>query len=171
MAVTQSGDARVLDLDFLTKPEFGGLVIDGGALRYTVALSQDGKSFTEVYRSTPSSGSRDYLYLPESDARFVRLTFPDRPPLVTQPPFINGLKSVTVKPLEWAASKNEFFNAVADDAPAGTYPRYFTEKQSYWAVVGVSGDTREGMIDEQGMIESGKGQFSIEPFLQIRGKL
>ena len=162
---------RWLDIDFLQRREFGGLVIDAQGWPYSVSLSQDGRNWTDVYSSGPSGRARAYLYLPESDARYVRLTFPDRPPRVAAPPYISGLKSVTVMPLEWAADKNTFFNAVADDAPLGTYPRYFTEKQSYWAVVGVSGDTREGMIDEQGMIESGKGQFSIEPFVGIRGKL
>ena len=162
---------RWLDIDFLQRREFGGLVIDRQGGRYTVGLSQDGRNFTEVYRSAPSSRTRDYLYLPESDARYVRLTFPERPPRLIAPPYIAGLRSVTVMPLEWSASKNTFFNAVADDSPLGTYPRYFTEKQSYWTVIGVSGDTREGMIDEQGMIESGKGQFSIEPFLNFAGNL
>jgi hypothetical protein len=162
---------RWLDIDFLQRREFGGLVIDRGAWNYTVGLSQDGQNFTEVFRSSPSLRTRDYLYLPESDARYVRLTFPDRPPRVIEALGIHGLKAVNVMPLEWAANKNTFFNAVADDAPPGTYPRYFTEKQSYWTVIGVSGDTREGMINEQGMIESGKGQFSIEPFVGLHGQL
>jgi hypothetical protein len=162
---------RWLDIDFLQRREFGGLVIDNRGWKYTVSLSQDGRTYTDVYTGGQSPRGRDYLYLPESDARFVRLTFPDRPPRVREGLGISGLVSVNVMPLEWAASKNTFFDAVAADAPPGTYPRYFTEKQSYWTVVGVGGDTREGMIDEQGMIESGKGQFSVEPFFTAGGKL
>ncbi|MGI9043456.1 MAG: discoidin domain-containing protein, partial [Gemmatimonadaceae bacterium] len=163
-----AGRQHVVDVDFLRRREFGGLVIDWEQGRrprsYSVSTSTDGTTWTDGYSVGASSRDRDYLYLPESDARHVRMTLDATSGVV-------GLREITVQPLAWSATLNDFFSAVSRDAPAGSYPRYYTDKQSYWTVVGVSGDTREGMTDEEGKIESGKGQFSVEPFLFSGGRL
>ena len=110
-------------------------------------------------RRASSTALRDYLYLPESDARYVRISYaPSSSPI--------RLKNYTVEPLKWSASMNDFLKAVAQDSKAGSYPRFFTGKQSYWTVIGVNGDTREGLIDTNGIFETGKAQFSIEPFIR-----
>jgi len=153
---------RSLDVDFKIRREFGGLVIDweqnARPMTYSVSTSIDGLTYNTVYSVGKSSATRDYLYLPESDARYLRLVVGSSSNV--------GLKEITVEPLSWSASKNDFLKAVARNATLGTYPRFFTNKQSYWAVVGVSGDTREGLFDTQGRLETGKAQFSIEPFIR-----
>ncbi len=168
-----SGSQR-LEIDFLKRREFGGLVIDWETGRrpgsYVVGTSLDGTTWTDAYTVGQSTASRDYLYLPESDARYVRLSILPALRFATSRG-IFGLKEISVKPLAWSATKNDFYSAVARDAPSGSYPRYFSGKQSYWTVIGVNGDSREALIDEQGMIESGKGQFSIEPFLYSGAQL
>src|SRR5688500_8752270 len=168
-----SPDRQWLEVDFLKRREFGGLVLDWEKdLRpaaYSVSTSLDGKTWTTGYTVRRSTASRDYLYLPESDARYVRVSFAGIPG--AEPTASAGLKEITVQPLAWSASMNDFFAAVARDAVPGSYPRYFTGRQSYWTVVGVSGDSREGLIDQQGLLESGKGQFSVEPFLHTGGRL
>jgi hypothetical protein len=155
-------DHHSLEIDFLKRREFGGLVLDwdtmGRPPAYSIATSNDGRNFDTVYVVGASRSRRDYLYLPESDARYVRLSF-------TPPPRL-GLREITVKPLSWSASKTEFLTNVARDNPPGDYPRFFSNKQSYWTVVGVSGDTREGLFDTQGRLETGKAQFSVEPFVK-----
>ena len=109
---------------------------------------------------------RDYLYMPESDARFLRI-------VLKSPENKNGygIRDISIKPLEWAATENDFFFAIAKDAPRGSYPRPFLSEQSYWTVIGVDRDSAEALINEEGMIEVGRGQFSIEPFLFTDGKL
>ena len=82
-----------------------------------------------------------------------------------------GIRDIAIKPLEWAATENDFFMAIAKDAPRGSYPKPFMSEQSYWTVVGVDRDSAEALINEEGMIEVGRGQFSIEPFLYADGKL
>ncbi|MDQ3674155.1 MAG: discoidin domain-containing protein, partial [Gemmatimonadota bacterium] len=178
--------ADTIDIDFLRRREFGGLVIDWEptrrAIAYDVLGSADGQTWRKLYsvmrtspppavssRSTGTSiwsATRDYLYLPESDARYLRLalTYP-------QGPGGFGIRDISVKPLEWAATKNDMFLAMARDVPRGSYPRYLSSEQSYWTVVGADRDVAEGMINEEGMIEVGRGQFSIEPFLYADGKL
>ena len=154
---------RNLDIDFHRRREFGGLVIDwekgSRPASYLVSTSIDGSAYNSVYTIGTSDRTRDYLFLPESDARFIRLT--------VGPSGAVGLKEIEVKPLTWSSSKNEFLKAVSRDETLGNYPRFFTGKQSYWTVVGVSGDKHEGLLDSRGMLETGKAQFSIEPFIRI----
>jgi len=150
-----------LGIDFLKRREFGGLILDwdssGRPAGYSVEISSDGETYERVFVG-PTKSLRDYIYLPESDARYIRLGFAQSPRL--------RLKEITVKPLSWSSSKTEFLTNVARDNPPGDYPRFFSNKQSYWTVVGVSGDTREGLFDTQGRLETGKAQFSLEPFIK-----
>jgi hypothetical protein len=173
LAASSNADAigrNVLTIDFLKRREFGGLVIDWEKghrpASYRVSLSKGDarpSGGARVYEMGQSSATRDYLYLPESDARYV--TISAVPPKGSH----IGLAEITVEPLSWSATMNDFYFDVAKEAKVGDYPRYYSRKQNYWTVVGVNGDTREGLIDEQGTIETGKGQFSLEPFLSIDG--
>ncbi|MDP9279296.1 MAG: discoidin domain-containing protein, partial [Gemmatimonadota bacterium] len=180
--------AETIDIDFQRRREFGGLVIGWEQGRransYEVQGSADGQKWQTLYTVNRSSAApltqtaastktvalsplfRDYLYMPESDARFVRI-------VLKSPENKNGygIRDIAIKPLEWGASENDFFMAVAKDAPRGSYPRPFLSEQSYWTVIGVDRDSAEALINEEGMIEVGRGQFSIEPFLYSDGKL
>lgn len=128
---TPHSDSRFqsLQIDFLKRREFGGLVIDWEENRrpdsYTVLTSLDGETSAHAYTIDASSASRDYLYLPESDARYITLVLRSVPSLPATSPYMVGLKEISVKPLEWSATKNDFFTAVAKDAPSGSYPRYY----------------------------------------------
>ncbi len=165
--------SQVLDIDFLRHREFGGLMIEWEKGRrpssYSVSTSLDGSRYAEVYSVGKSTVSRDYLYLPESDARYLRVSV-SAATRGTKARYV-GLKEITVQPLAWAASMNDFLTAVARDAFPGAYPRYFSNKQSYWTVVGVNGDTHEGLLDTRGILETGKARFSIEPFLRTGNRL
>jgi hypothetical protein len=58
-----------------------------------------------------------------------------------------------------------------ENSPAGSYPDYFSGRASYWTVTGVSSDTKEALISEDGTVEPEKGHFSLEPVLKIGEKL
>jgi hypothetical protein len=143
--------------------ELGGLVVDHGssfAGRYAVDLSEDGATFTTLREVAAGNGGRDFLALPESEARKVRLRLLEGP---SKEPF--ELKDVAVKALAFGATKNAFLAEVAKEAPRGSWPRYLANEQSYWTVVGVDGDLDEGLLSEDGTLEAGAGLFSVEPFL------
>jgi hypothetical protein len=170
-----SNDSLVID--FGRRREFGGLVIDWApaahARVYDVATSDDGRSWATAHRVIGGDGGRDYVFMPETDARYLRIrsldTFPLDNSSVRRRPL--AVREIAVQPLAWSASRNAFFEAVAKDAPRGQYPKYYYGQQSYWTVVGVNGDAREALFNEQGMLEVDKGSFSLEPFLFARGKL
>jgi hypothetical protein len=181
--------AETIDMDFQRRREFGGLVISWEPGRransYEVQGSPDKQTWRTLYTVNRTSASplsptassskaavaqltlfRDYLYMPESDARYLRIVLKSPESKAGY-----GIRDISVKPFDWALSENDFFFALAKDAPRGSYPRYLSSEQSYWTVVGVDRDSAEALINEEGMIEVGRGQFSIEPFLYTDGKL
>jgi hypothetical protein len=164
-------------LDFQQTREYGGLILEWKpglhAPDYIVEISDDGDDWDAVREVTHGNGGRDYLYLPESESRHLRLRVPGvaesdgRATLVSKAAERSriALEQVDVQPLEWSSSRETFFRAVAGDAPRGAFPRGITGEQSYWTVVGVDADPREALINEDGMIETGTARFSVEPFL------
>jgi len=157
-------------LDFGTDRELGGLVIEWDsqdyALAYDVELSSDGQTWATVYRSTRGNGHRDNIFLPDAEARFVRISMHESSRAQGY-----AINSVRVVPLELAASPNQFVAAIARESQPDVFPRYFAQLQSYWTVLGVSGDGNEALLANDGMLEPLKGSFSIQPFLYVDGAL
>jgi hypothetical protein len=156
--------------DFGQLREYGGLILDWVTDRhasdYDIESSDDGERWRMRRAVRGSNGGRDYIYMPESESRSLRLR-------VLQSVHSAGvaLAEASVQPLEWSATREDFFQAVARDAPRGCYPRGMLDEQAYWTVVGVDGDSREALLGEDGALETGRGRFSIEPFLFAEGRL
>ena len=164
------GPDQWLMLDFGQLREYGGLVVDWDpddyAAVYEVLTSDDGARWTSAYRSTRGNGGRDYVYLPDGESRYIRLALQE-----SSRGHGFGIRRITLLPLELAASPNAFFTNMAREAPAGTYPKYFSGVQSYWTVLGVDGDGKDAAMNEEGMLEVDRGSFSLEPFLWTDGRL
>ncbi len=158
-----------LTLDLGRVREFGGLKLtwkeDEYASTYLVQLSDDGKTWRDVRTVVDGNGGTDYLGLPESEARYIRLTLGDGPASSA------SLVEMQVQPLAFAATLNDFIKSVAQDAPRGWYPRGFSGQQPYWTIVGIDGGEEQGLIGEDGAIEFGKGGFSVEPLVIADGRL
>src|SRR5207249_4965762 len=105
-------------LDFRKNREYGGLVIDWDADDYATAFavqaSNDGTQWTTSFATTTGHGGRDYIYLPEAESRFVRLDLQHSSRAQGY-----GIATLMVKPFSFSASPNDFFAAIARDAPAG----------------------------------------------------
>jgi hypothetical protein len=158
-----------LTLDLGREREFGGLTLRWKtglhASRYRIALSDDGREWHEVRAVTTGNGGSDPLALPESEARYVRLLLEDGPGAGY------ALADVAIEPLAFAATPNDFLEAIAKQAPRGWYPRAFAGEQPYWTIVGIDGGMEQGLVGEDGAIEVARGGFSIEPFVVLDGKL
>jgi hypothetical protein len=147
-----------------TQREFGGLVIDWGtadyAIDYDVQFRSGKGRWQTVDTVRGARGSRQYHYLPESETSAVRLLL-----LKSSAGCGYEIKSVTVKPLTFATSVNNFLFAIAPDFKKGHLPRYLLGEQTYWTLVGVSGSANEGLLNEEGMFELGRQMPALEPFL------
>ena len=158
-----------LTLDLGKLREFGGLKLvwkpGEHASDFLVQLSDDGSEWRDVRTVVAGNGGTDHLALPESEARYVRL----RPGAGPAKSF--GLAEITVEPLAFAATPNDFIKSVAKDAPRGWFPRGFHGEQPYWTIVGLDGGTEQGLIGEDGAVEVAKGGYSLEPFVIADGKL
>lgn len=158
-----------LTLDLGRDTEFGGLRLDWDdgmhASDYVVQASEDGHRWRNLRAVSGSNGGRDWIALPESEARYLAIELHDGP--------AHGyaLNEVRVEPLAFAATTNDFVAAVAKEAPRGLFPRGFSGEQAYWTILGLDGGTEQGLIGEDGAIEVAKGGFSIEPFVIADGKL
>jgi len=163
-------DAQWLAVDFGARREFGGLVIawgEGGAAgAFTVELSRDGSQWETLWEVAASHGRRSFVPLPEADARFLRLRMAE-PPLAGV-----AVAELEVQPLDFAATPNQFFAAVAQRGRRGVYPRGVVGEMSQWTVVGASpgGDWR-GLLGADGAFEVAPGSYSLEPFVVCDGQL
>ncbi len=166
------GDARPwIAFDLGEEREFGGLVIDWVAGRhaadYHIEASNDGATWRALRAVRGGNGGRDHLFLPESEARWLRLR-------VVRAVSSRGIamRAIAVQPLESAASLERFYEAIAREAPRGDYPRALLQEQTYWSVLGTDrGEAEEALLGEDGMLETGKAQYSIEPFLRAGDSL
>ncbi len=160
---------QTISLDLHKSREIGGAVIDWlpnlEANRYTVRTSEDGRDWRTVREVTGGAGGRDWLALPDTDARYVRFD------LLDGPNWRYGIRDITLKPLAFAATPNAFLSSVAADLPRGWLPRGFSGEQPYWTIVGIDGGHEQGLIGEDGAVEVSRGGFSIEPFLLEDGQL
>ncbi len=166
------GERHWIEIDFLEPRELGGLVLRWGpqmhAARYAVATSDDGLSWRTVRAVDGGNGGADFLALPETETRYLRLSVSESAGGPRGPGY--ELKGLEVMPLSFGSSPNAFIEAVAAEAPRGAYPRSFLRQQSYWTVLGVDGDSVETLLGEDGALEPWAGAFSIEPFVLLGGR-
>ncbi len=163
-------EQQSLVLDLGKSCEFGGLIIDWDqqdfARSYNVLLSPDGKTWETVYAVTKGKPGRSYIYLRDQQTRFLKLDL-----LASGRQQGYAIAEVSFQKIEFAENPEAFFATIAADHPRGYFPKYLYKEQSYWTVVGVNNDTKEALINEEGMIEVDKSSFSIEPFIFCEGKL
>ena len=76
---TASGERQELVMDFGGRREFGGLALDWDAddfaRRYSVETSEDGATWSLARSLSASRGGPVWIYLPDSEAAFLRLRF------------------------------------------------------------------------------------------------
>ena len=167
-----AGPMPHLLLDFGGLMEFSAVVLRwapgerAAAYNLMTALGPgDSATWTVEVLHPVTVGDVDFVYLPEREARFIRLVLDSaagRP---------RALREIEIKPVSWARNPSEFFERVAAQSPRGRYPKYFLRTQSYWTIAGAIGDAAEALMNEEGMVEAQAGTFSIEPFLYSASRL
>jgi len=170
--VAHPRDARpwvVLDLE--REREFGGLVLQWErgqhAVDYDIEASADSRRWQSLRSVRAGNGGRDALFLPESQARALRLRVHRRAPGAATV----ALREIEIQPLEWAATRAAFVASEARLATRGNFPRGLSGEQVYWTILGGAADGDEFLLSEDGALEIGWQGFTLEPFLFESGAL
>lgn len=160
---------QTISLDLGKVREFGGAVVQWApgleASRYAVRASSDGRDWRTLREVTTGSGGRDWLALPETEARYLRFD------LIDGPNWRYGIRDISIKPLSFASTPNDFIRSVGADLPRGSLPRGFSGEQPYWTLLGLDGGREQALMGEDGALEAVKAGFSIEPFVVLDGKV
>ncbi|MGB3924713.1 MAG: discoidin domain-containing protein [Bacteroidales bacterium] len=159
-----------ITLDFKGRREFGGLDIawlEGShAEEFDILLSDDGNKWGKAYSVSPNRSSSSIIRLPEAEAAYLRIDL-----LKPANGRYYGIREIKIPDVKSTLTPNDFIIYAARNSPAGSYPGYFSGRASYWTVTGVSSDTKEALISEDGMVEAEKARFSLEPMIKTANRL
>jgi len=157
-------------IDFKTRREFGGLHINWvpgfRATSLNIELSDDKKTWEQVYTIEENGSDVSFIRLPEAETTYLRINFTK-----SYSGKGYGISEIKFLDIKSSMTQNDFLIYAAGNSPIGDFPRYFLEKASYWTITGVNNDMKEGLINEDGMVEVDKGRFSIEPMIRIGDSL
>lgn len=167
---TKNKGKQEMLIDFKTIREIGGLKINWAqgkqGKNFDILISDDSISWEKSTAINSNLNSTSFIRLPELETRYIKIKFNDD---------INakciGITDIDIIKVDESNTLNNFFRFVAKNSPLGYYPRYFLDQASYWTISGVNGDTKEALINEDGMIEVEKAKYSIEPFVKLGNKL
>ena len=154
-----------ITIDFKTLREFGGLEIfwlkEFTPASFDIFLSENGKDWEKSYSVKNNKTNRSLIRLPEAECRFIKI----------QPDGKVGISEIKFLDINSSLTKNDFISYIADKSAKGDYPRYFSKQASYWTVTGLNNDTKEALLNEDGMVEVEKAAFSIEPMVKLNDTL
>ena len=157
-------------IDLQKHYEYGGLIIDWDteyyAQTYDLFISHNRSDWEKVYTVIHSKGGRSYISLKDVESRYLKLSLTK-----SSKNNLYRISEIQIKDFSFGQTPENIFKEMAKDNPAGYFPRYLSDKQTYWTLTGVNNDYKEALINEDGMVEIDKSMFSIEPFLFIENKL
>lgn len=150
--------AGQLTLDYGLPREFNGLSLQWPVAQqpfdYAVQASINGRTWRALRRVQGSRGGVDALFLPESEARWLRVVRSRG----------GALPEVILRNAAAWPNFNAVLTEQARQAPRGDLPRAFLGEQNYWTLVGVDGGgAHSALLSEDGAIEVGRRGYSIEP--------
>jgi hypothetical protein len=126
--------------------------------------STDGSAWRPVRIVEASLTPRQFIRLGEFGEPWLRVT------PVSMVGTQTAFERITLIPIEHA-SPTAMQTYIARLAPRGLYPRAFLGEQSYWTVLGLPEGADEALIGEDGAVEVGRRDFTIEPFIEHEGRL
>ncbi|MFH0839342.1 MAG: discoidin domain-containing protein [Candidatus Omnitrophota bacterium] len=165
--ISTGGNEEWILIDLRKEKDIGGIQINWGsthATSYEVYGSLDNIMWKSMYSKKDGNGAKDLLYVPVTRVRFLKIICRQS----------SGsrycVKEITLKGQDESASPQKYYEVLAEESPAGYFPKWVYRKQAYWTVVGVDGDERESLLCEDGTIEPYSKSCSLMPYLYIDGK-
>ncbi len=155
-----------IEVDFQLRREIGGVRLRWNkvcaGLSYDLLGSLNGTMYDTLCSVRNGKSGATLLFTPETEIRFLKLNL-----LKNSSGSQYRIEELSVVSGESLATKNQYLEYLAAEAPQGMYPRYFLRQQSYWTIVGAASDQKEALINEDGVFEVDKLRFSIEPFIRL----
>lgn len=163
--LSKGGKNEDITINFKAMREFGGLEIswlkEFTPKSFNILLSENGKDWEKSYSVKNNKSNKSFIRLPEVECQFVKIQLFEKV----------GITDIKFLDIKNSITKNEFISYIADKSAKGDYPRYFSKQASYWTITGLNNDTKEALINEEGMVEVEKGAFSIEPMVKLNDTL
>jgi hypothetical protein len=165
---TKENGKQWIAIDLKKIKPIGGFELNWGksyAKNYQISVSSNNIEWREVFKSKKSNGGKDLVYIDPVAVRFIKIKCNE--------PSTKGysLREVFIKGNDEHASPQKYYEVLAEESPAGYFPKWLYKEQEYWTVVGVDADINESLISENGTIEPYKNGFSIMPFIYTDNKL
>ncbi len=162
-------EKQSLIIDFKYLREYGGIIINWDSLdfavNYEVQSSDDLKNWKTLYTAKNDSRKISFIPLQDNESNYMRINL-----IKSSRQKGYGIKELSIENYKFAEDDNYRFEQIAGYYPKGYFPKYLLNKQTYWTLVGINGGEKKGLINEEGMIETSKESFSIEPFLFYNNK-
>jgi len=166
---SNKNENQSLIIDFQYLREYGGLIIKWDSLDYAsdyyIEASNDKENWQKIYAAKNQSGVLSFIPLQDNESKYLRVNL-----IKSSRQKGYAIKEIIIEDYKFSEDDNYRFGKIAECYPDGYFPKYFLNKQTYWNVIGVSGGDKKGLINEEGMIETDKENFSVEPFLYSGSK-
>ncbi len=153
-------------LEFNRPTEIGGIKITWGDINskdLQIFESNDSLKWNPVYYVSTILKRVSVIQFKDLETKYLRLSIKSK----------NIIKLCEIKLFEYefADSKNKIFFELAKSRQSKFLPQYFSDKATYWTVIGMDSDSKEALIDFNGMIEVEKNSFSILPLIELNKKI
>ncbi len=163
-----TGGQQWLECRFAAARAISALIIDWlpGAwpAGFVLKVAEADGSWREAYALARVDGPRSPVLLPgvRTGALRLELQCGDHP---------CGVAHLVFKPWHFARTVAAGLAGLARLAPTGHYPKWLHGQQSYWTVVGAAAGSPPALVNTEGLIEPGHGDFGVECFVRVGDRL
>lgn len=168
-------DPQWLQIDLGAAVDLSGVELyweNAYAKAYQVLTSMDGTDWSTAYETSAGDGGTDEVVFQKQAARFVKIVGSRRGSEFGYSLFEVVLKGADGRPVPGAfvPSLRKVYELAARQAP-GCYPRWLSNQQAFWTILGVPDDEKESLFCEDGTIEHHKRGYTLMPLVYADGKL
>ncbi len=156
--------------DFGYQKETGGVIIHWDSLHiaknFGIFVSNNGADWEKINELKNNRRKINFIQTGNPVSRYLKISINS-----DSQKKISSITEVEFKDYRFSEYNNYYFKTVAEYYPKGIFPRYYYGEQAYWTVTGTDKDPKEALLNEDGMIETDKQNFSVIPYVKFNGKL
>lgn len=157
-------------IDFGENCEFGGLKIAWDSVlfpqEFTVSLSDNAKTWREVYAVSCGNNTISFIPIPDGEARYLKIN-------LNKPNNKAGyiVRELGMLPAPFGSSKQVVYDEIKKMYPKGYFPVFFTNNAYHWREFTTKPLIFNSAVTDDGSVEFHTGSFVVEPFLYLDKQL